>query len=148
MRFSVLALAAAAMLTGGAVAAQQPVEISRAVYVERKMEAPGGRVQRALEPAAELRRGDQVVLTLEWSAPGSDGFVVSSRVPRDLMFRRSGGAEAEVSIDGGRSFGSLETLRIGTRRATPEDVTHLRWRVSEEDAASGRGMLTYSAIVR
>lgn len=148
MRFCVLAVAGAAMLTGAGAAAQQPVEISRAVYVERKVAAPGGRVQRALEPAAELRRGDQVVLMLEWSAPVRDGFVVSSRVPRDLTFRRSGGAEAQVSIDGGRSFGPLETLRIGARRATPEDVTHLRWQVSEADAATGRGMLTYSAIVR
>ncbi len=148
MRFSVLALAGAAMLTGAAATAQQPVEISRAVYVERKIAAPDGRTVRALEPADELRRGDQVVLMLEWSAPVRDGFVVSSRVPRDLLFRRSGAMEAQVSIDGGRSFGPLAALRIGSRRATPEDVTHLRWRVSDADAANGRGMLTYSAIVR
>lgn len=139
---------AIAICSGTSAVARQPVEISRAVYVERKVPKPDGRVIRALEPAYELRRGDQVVLMLEWSAPVRDGFMVSSRVPRDLAFRRAGGMEAEVSIDGGRSFGTLESLRIGDRRATPEDVTHLRWRVTEADAANGRGLLTYSAIVR
>lgn len=140
--------AAIAMFSSAGAVARQPVEISRAVYIERKVPNPDGRTVRALEPADELRRGDQVVLMLEWSAPVRDGFVVSSRVPRDLAFRRAGGVEAEVSIDGGRSFGALESLRVGDRRATPEDVTHLRWRVTEAHAASGRGLLTYSAIVR
>ena len=140
--------AAIAMFSSAGAVARQPVEISRAVYIERKVPNPDGRMVRALEPADELRRGDQVVLMLEWSAPVRDGFVVSSRVPRDLAFRRAGGVEAEVSIDGGRSFGALESLRVGDRRATPEDVTHLRWRVTEAHTASGRGLLTYSAIVR
>jgi len=149
MRYLAFAGAGLALASGTAAIAQPGVEFSRAVFVERKLPATGGRVTRALEPAAQLRPGDQVVLMLEWSAPaGDDGFVVSSRVPRDLVFRRSGGVEAQVSIDQGRSFGPLESLRVGTRRATPEDVTHLRWRVSESDAAQGRGMLTYSAIVR
>ncbi len=148
MRISA-SIAAGLALSGSTPAiAGQPIEISRSVYVERKVPTAGGHIARALEPADELRRGDQVVLMLEWSAPARDGFVVSSRVPRDLAFRRTGGVEAHVSIDGGRSFGTLESLRVGSRRATPEDVTHLRWQVSETAAASGRGMLTYSAIVR
>ncbi|QYU70403.1 hypothetical protein J4558_09920 [Leptolyngbya sp. 15MV] len=149
MRLSVLAASGAALLAGGIAHAQPVVEISRAVFVERKAQVAGGKVMRALEPASDLRRGDHVVLMLEWSArAGDDGFVVSSRVPRDLMFRRSGEAEAEVSTDHGRTWGPLASLRIGNRRAVAEDVTHLRWRVSESDAAQGRGMLTYSAIVR
>lgn len=145
----ILLTLAAATLAAGATAAQTGVEISRAVFVERKAPVAPGRMARSLEPADELKRGDVVVLMLEWSAPGRpDAFVVSSRVPRDLAFRRSGGMQPQVSTDGGRNWGELGTLRIGARKATPEDVTHLRWYVSDAEAALGRGMLTYSAIVR
>lgn len=148
MRTILLAIAAASV-AAGAAAAQTGVAISRAVFVERQAMLAPGRVTRSLEPADTLRRGDVVVLMLEWTAPGRpDGFVVSSRVPRDLAFRRSGGMNPQVSADGGRSWGELGSLRTGGRKATPEDVTHLRWQVSDADAALGRGMLTYSAIVR
>ncbi|MCL4671442.1 MAG: hypothetical protein KJZ64_00570 [Sphingomonadaceae bacterium] len=145
----ILLTLAAATLAAGATAAQTGVEISRAVFVERKAPVAPGRMALSLEPAETLRRGDVVVLMLEWTAPGRpDGFVVSSRVPRDLAFRSSGGMKPMVSTNGGKTWGELGTLRVGTRKATPEDVTHLRWHVSDAEAALGRGVLTYSAIVR
>lgn len=148
MKKIMLALAATS-LAAGATAAQSGVEITRAVFIERKAPVAPGRMALSLEPASTLKRGDVVVLMLEWNSPGRpDGFVVSSRVPRDLAFRRSGGMQPQVSTDGGRSWGELGMLRIGQRKATPEDVTHLRWYVSDAEAALGRGMLTYSAIVR
>lgn len=137
-----------ASLAAGAVAAQSGINIQRSVYLERS-EREGDRVVRQLEPASELRKGDSVVLMLQWSAPRrSESFTVSSRIPRDLAFQRSGGHAPEFSIDGGRNWGQLEDLGIGARRASPEDVTHLRWRVSDADASLGRGILSYSAIVR
>ena len=137
-----------ACLASGTVAAQSAIDIRKSVYLERA-ERQGDRVVRALEPATTLRKGDSVVLMLTWSAPGNSGsFSVASPVPRDLAFKRSGGRGAEVSIDGGKSWGQLTEMRIGSRRASPEDVTHLRWQVSHEDAQRGKGMLSYSAIVR
>ena len=148
MRGTLLTISAIC-LAASAAAAQSAIDIQRSVYVENRNTDTSGKPARTLERADRLRRGDVVVLMLEWTAAGKpDSFVVSSRVPRDLAFKRSGGVAAQVSIDGGLSWGTLDTLRIGKRRATPEDVTHLRWRVSNADAAQGRGMLTYSAIVR
>ncbi|UIP05954.1 hypothetical protein LY632_09590 [Erythrobacter sp. SDW2] len=130
------------------MAAQSAIDIRKSVYIERA-ERQGDRVVRALEPATTLRKGDSVVLMLTWSASGqSDSFTVSSPVPRDLAFKRSGGRDAQVSIDGGNSWGQLTEMRIGARRASPEEVTHLRWQVSREEALRGKGMLSYSAIVR
>jgi hypothetical protein len=58
----------------------------------------------------------------------------------------------EISIDGGRSWGKLGMLMIrdtsGTRLASPEDVTHVRWRIPASVAARGTGTIAYSAIVR
>ena len=137
-----------ASLAAAAVTAQSGVAIEKSVYIERE-ELRAGKPVRALEPAAEVRKGDTVVLMLEWHAPGRENsFTVSSRVPRDLAFQRSGGHAPQVSVDGGRSWGRLASMRIGSRRASPEDVTHLRWQVSDAQAAMGRGVISYSAIVR
>lgn len=148
MRAMLLGISAAC-LVASAAAAQSAIAIQRSVYLENRTVDARGASLRSLEPAAELKRGDVVVLMLEWNAPGkTDKFVVTSRIPRDLAFRRAGGKHAQVSIDGGRNWGELGLLRAGNRKATAEDVTHLRWHVSNADAALGRGMLTYSAIVR
>jgi hypothetical protein len=37
---------------------------------------------------------------------------------------------------------------MGSRQATPEDITHVRWRISGLRARSGSGSITYSGIVR
>ncbi len=147
MRRFVLAIGLAA-LAATAVAAQPNIAIERSVYIEQE-EKQNGRIVRALQPATTLQKGDRVVLMLRWRSPGrGKDFVMSSRLPRDLAFRRSGGQNAKVSIDGGRNWGKLNTLRIGNRRATPEDVTHLRWHVSDADAAIGRGAVSFAAVVR
>lgn len=141
---SYLIMGAVAALISGNLAAQSAVELSRAVFVERENGA-----SRAVEPADSLRPGDKVVLVVEWDAPrGGKGFTVNSRVPRNLSFQRSSRDDVQVSVDGGARWGYLDTMRIGSRRATPEDVTNLRWRIPARMAARGSGIITYSAIVR
>ena len=147
MRYPLLATALAFLATG-AVAAQSSIDIRKSVYLERA-ERQDGRVIRALEPATTLRKGDSVVLMLSWSAPARDNrFTVTSPVPRDLTFRRSGGQAAEVSINGGATWGQLAELKVGSRRASPEDVSHVRWQISRADAQRGKGVLSFSAVVR
>lgn len=146
-----LAIGGLAGLAASCLAAQTGV--SRAVYVERVATAPDGERVRTIAPADELRRGDKVVLMVEWRAADSDApVIVSSAVPRPLAFQRSSSDAMEVSVDGGRSWGRLGTIRIGAgddrRLASPEDVTHLRWRFAEDGAAARAGRVTYSAIVR
>jgi hypothetical protein len=139
MRFW-LGFASLACLTASAGLAQGATGIGRSVWVERQ-----ARGARMLEPATTLRPGDKVVLVVEWqaSAPGRR-FTVASEVPRALAFQRAASEAAEVSIDGGRTWGDLGTLHIGSRLASAEDVTHVRQRVSGATA----GRMTFSAIVR
>lgn len=138
MRGAVL-IGAVACLLSGVAQAQVPVTIDRAVYIER---AENG--MRSIEPATTLRPGDRVVLVLAWQAHTANrGVTVSSRIPPTLSFQRAGSESIEVSVDGGRSWGALDDLRIGNRVAAPEDVTDLRWKTK---TASGR--MTFSAIVR
>ena len=138
MRFG-LGLGSLACLAASAAFAGSAVDIERSVYVERAAHGV-----RALEPATTLRKGDKVVLVVEWRAGSPSRFTVQSAVPRELAFQRAGSEAVEVSIDGGRSWGTLGELKAGTRLASAEDVTHLRMKV----AGAPAGRMTYSAIVR
>jgi len=147
----------AAILAGLAAApapAQQGVQLQSAVFVERLGHSNSGRIERRIEPAGTLKRGDRLVLMVEWQGrPGSGrSFAVTSPIPRTIAFERASHDSMEVSVDGGRSWGKLGGItlsdRHGARLASPEDVTHLRWRVTPGEAERGHGRITYSAIVR
>lgn len=135
---------AALALPVSAVAGVQ-VKLDSAVFVERISPAQG----RLLEPARVLRRGDRLVYVVSWQRSGaSDGFTVTNPLPRAVAYQKSAEGNEEVSVDGGHSWGKLEALRKDGHLATPEDVTHMRWRIPGAQAAQGSGRITYSAIVR
>lgn len=123
-----------------------------AVYVETARKAGFGS-KRLLEPANSMFPGDRVILVLDWRSPAKPGgFVLTSPVPKPLSFERSSNEVEEISVDGGRHWGRLGSLKIrdanGLRFATPEDATHVRWRIPARIAAQGAGRIAYSAIVR
>jgi hypothetical protein len=124
--------------------AQPAVATDSAVFVERTRDN-----LRSLEPADRLSRGDRVVTVVSWTRMGGDGsFTITNPLPRAIAYQASANDNQEVSVDGGRSWGKLGELRIGNRRATPEDVTHMRWRIPAVNAARGQGQIAYSGIVR
>lgn len=126
--------------------AQPAVSLDSAVYVEHITSKTN---TRSLEPADKLNRGDRVVTVVTWYRLGGDGgFTVTNSLPSAIAYQASARDDEEVSVDGGRSWGRLGQLHIGMRLATPEDVTHVRWRVSAQNAAQGRGNIAYSGIVR
>ncbi|MFM5916034.1 MAG: hypothetical protein ACKOOL_00695 [Novosphingobium sp.] len=144
IRRSFTAFAAAICLAAPALAAPL-ISIDSAVYVEKSAPGKG----RMLQPANQLHRGDRVIYVVSWTRMGGTGaFTVSNPLPRSVYYQGSADGSEEVSIDGGRSWGKLETMRVGLRLATPEDVTNVRWHVPASEAARGAGEITYSAIVR
>ena len=121
------------------------ISLDSAVYVERV--EPGN--LRRLEPASRLSRGDRVVTIVSWQRMGGDGgFTVINPLPRAVAYQASARADEQVSADGGHSWGTLGALRIGIRLATPEDDTHIRWRIPAGHALAGSGHIAYSGIVR
>ena len=134
LAFATLASCLAAALTTPAVA-QGTVALTSAVFVERLGHTGDGRIERLVEPATHFTRGDTVVLIVEWRAqPGGKGFAVSSPIPATLAYEGSSRDGEEISVDGGRHWGTLGTLTIsdgyGVRLASPEDVTNVRWPIS------------------
>jgi hypothetical protein len=140
----------AAVAATTAAAANAPVALNSAVFVEHL----SGDNSRSLEPASRLTRGDRVVTILSWHRLGGSsgganrGFTLVNPLPRAIAYQASASEDEEVSVDGGHSWGRIGTLRFGIRLATPEDVTHVRWRVPANNAASGSGQIAYSGIVR
>lgn len=114
--------------------------------VFRESKVPG---QRRLEPAQSFSRGDRVVTIVRWYRLGGDGgFTIVNPLPSGTSYQDSARNGQEVSVDGGRTWGRIGALRIGGRDATPEDVTHVRWRISAKTARVGAGRIAYSAIVQ
>lgn len=139
---SALALTATSIAAPSpANARQQPVQLASDIYVERL-----GDTNRVLEPASRLRPGDRVVTIVTWKrAAGAGGFTVTNPLPRTVYYQESAAGDDEVSVDGGRSWGRLGSLRVAGHLATPEDVTHIRWRIV---TPAPQGRIAYSAIVR
>ena len=151
---TIIAIAAAtAAMTPIAAHASSPVQLASDVFVERFAPLPGGGMARTLERANRLHPGDHVVFVVNWKAAPRGDFTVTNPMPRTVAFQSSADGAEDVSIDGGRSWGQLTDLRVReadgrVRQATPEDVTHLRWRVPGASAARGAGTMTYRGIVR
>lgn len=125
--------------------AQPSVQTDSAVFVER-IDARNGR---RLEPASMLVRGDRVVTVVTWKRMrGTGSFMLTNPLPARLAYQRSASEMQEVSVDGGRTWGRLEAIRIDGRQAMPEDVTHVRWRIPASYAALGQGRIAYSGVVR
>ena len=143
--FNLLLIAAAIAGMPASAEAAPAVSLDSAVFVERATPGMG----RMLEPATELSRGDRVVYVVRWYKLGGDGgFVVTNPLPRSVYYQGSANGDEEVSTNGGRTWGKLAMLRSGDRPATPEDVTHVRWRVDPRTASRGQGRIAYSAVVR
>ena len=151
-------------LAGGIVASMAPasvhaaerVQLASDVFVERYVPGPGGRVSRVLERPAALHPGDRLIFVVNWKARAAGGprdFTVTNPMPRSVSYQRSIEADEEVSIDGGANWGRIEDLRQRdddgrVRHASPEDVTHVRWRVPARMAVLGSGQITYRGVVR
>jgi len=149
---NLLMLAAIPAAVAPLAAEAAPVQLASTVFVERFVPGPGGSTSRVLERASSLRKGDQVVFVVNWRGGAAREFTVTNPMPRTVSFQKSSDGREEVSIDGGRSWGRLEDLRVRDgarwRQATPEDVTHVRWHVPTPVAARGEGQILYRGVVR
>jgi len=144
---------AAALHTPMAAQAADTVSFASDVFVEKFVTVAGGRTSRILARADRLNPGDSVIFVVNWTARRGNDFTVTNPLPRAIAFQRSADGSEEVSVDGGRTWGRVADLRLrdrdnSLRSATPEDVTHLRWRVPGDVALRGSGQLTYRGVVR
>ena len=138
-----LTILGALALVPAAARASSPQPVASTVYVERQAREGDGSRRVRLEPASQVRSGDSLLFRVNYrdGAPGSQKMLTSA-VPDSVAF--IGGGDL-VSVDGGRHWGRLADLTVstpdgGSRRAVPDDVTHVRW-VLTARAESAPGLL-------
>lgn len=150
-----LLLPLTAILAPNLAFAANNVTLSSMVLLERTIADSAGRSRIVLEEPKTVTPGDRLVFILNYRnaghAPASD-FIVTNPLPAAVAFQ--GGADsAQVSIDGGKNWGALPTLKVHEtdghwRNARPEDVTHLRWALKQAIPAGAQGKLSFRGIVR
>ena len=150
-----LFLLIAALAPAQAFAANQ-VALDNNVFVERVTTDAAGKQRVLLEEPKVVVPGDRLVFVLNYRNAGAqpaDKFVVTNPMPSAVRFADAGGTPPLVSVDGGRTWGTLDTLTVpladGARRpAQPADVTHIRWAFQKPIPAGGAGKLMFRGIVK
>lgn len=143
-------------------AATPGVALSSEARIERTEEGADGRERTVLKSPAEVIvvPGDRVVFTLKYRNGGTEaanGFRATNPMPAPVQFVSANEDWAEVSVDGGKSWGKLSSLTVETkaadgtsvtRPAGPEDVTHVRWVFATPIAPGGEGSLSYRGVIK
>lgn len=132
-----LALAVAATIAAPPVAAQGGGVLSNKIELEKRVAGADGAPDTISYTAPEtVVPGDRVRVTLIFTNNGAapaTGVNLVNPVPDALLF--DGADESPgfaVSVDGGKTFGALGSLRVPgpnaeSRAASSADVTHVRW---------------------
>lgn len=143
-------------LVPAAAFADPQVTLTSSIAVIKSKPGPGGKAVVTTEAPKLVTPGDRLVLTLDWvngSGRPAEHFNVTDPIPPGLAFAGNASGGAEVSVDGGKTFGALESLQLAgadgkPRAAEAADVTHVRWSFSKAIAPGERGELRFEAIVK
>lgn len=139
------------------VAAAGPLAVTTRILAETHATASDGTTRTTLAAPGHVGPGDRLVVQLAYRNAGASPIgdvVLADPVPANLAYRgpATGSPAPDVSVDG-RSFGPLATLRVpvaggGSRSATADEVTAVRWRLANPLAAGARGELAFRAVVK
>lgn len=136
--------------------AQGPLRLASDVFVERDIAKPDGTKAKMLEEPKTVVPGDQLVFVVRYKNVGTataSNFVVTNPMPRAVRFDGTSDGAELVSVDGGKNWGALATMRIAQangrdRAATLADVTHLKWNFNQPLSAGAEGKLIFRGVVR
>ncbi len=147
----------AALIAVAAPAFAGPLTVTTRMLVEKSVAAADGSVRIDLVEPAKVVPGDSVVVMLDYRNAGSQpiaDLALTSPVPPGTAFRalRAGSPTAEMSIDG-VAYAPVASLRVqlpggGSRAATIDDVTHVRWRLRTPVAPGAKGELAFLAVLK
>ena len=110
--------------------------------------------------AEEVTPGEKVVYTVDFindSAEPASDLVLAMPVPSDIRFLEGtadrDGAVVKYSVDGGTSFTERAVLTLpavggGTRPATPDDITHIQWRIAGPVPVGSRDTVSFKGRLK
>ncbi|HEY0445852.1 MAG TPA: hypothetical protein VGD19_05300 [Allosphingosinicella sp.] len=144
------------LLAPAAALAGNNVTLASSVFVERVKEDASGKRSTVLEPPRVVTPGDRLLFELSYKNAGAEpaaDFVVTNPIPDAVAYAGVEDEGALVSIDQGKSWGTLASFSVrnadGTfRPAQPSDVTHVRWSFSKPIDAGETGKLSFRGVVK
>ena len=156
-KLTVICAACVALVASPALAAVQDQAIAlegEVKAVKTIRDAAGNSTTQLVEPKL-IVPGDRLLFTTSYRHTGSeaaDNFVVTNPLPKAVRLAPDADPSLVVSVDGGETFGTLETLSVatetgGTRTATHADVTHVRWTIASI-APGESGRIAFPVIIR
>jgi uncharacterized repeat protein (TIGR01451 family) len=110
--------------------------------------------------ATKVIPGDEVIFTLQYRNYGeqpAEDVYITNPIPKHMEFQSAdappAGATITYSIDDGRSFGELATLRVpaangNERPAVASDCTHIRWTFDKPLQPGQTGSVAYTALLQ
>ncbi len=140
-----------------------PVNLSSHVKIERTEKDASGKETAVLRDPKDVVvvPGDKVVFTLNVINSGAEpasGFRATNPIPAAVTFVAVDQDWAEVSVDGGASWGKLSALLVSAkaddasaavkRAAAPDDVTHIRWVFADAIAPASKSSVSYRGVVK
>lgn len=148
------AAARAADPVSGPVRMSAPIALTGEIKL-RKHVMEGDTEREILVEPQVVVPGDRLIFRTTYrntSAEIVKNFVITNRLPAGVTLSPDVAPSAQVSVDGGKSWGNLGVLELddgagGRRPALASDVTHLRW-VLPEIKPGGSGEVTYDASVQ
>jgi len=174
--FYAVALAGAAFAGGlfattdarAEVQSQQPrasVSIRSEIWIERTTTENGKEATELVNPKdVTVIPGDKLIIYNFYENEGSsprENYVATNPLNPAVAFISVDEDWAEVSVDGGKTWGQLANLvktvqsvnadgaeTTANRGAAPGDVTHIRWRFDEPLRPGQKGKLTFRGVVR
>jgi uncharacterized repeat protein (TIGR01451 family) len=150
-----LILALFALSAPAVALAANDVSLTSAMFVEKSVAQTGGPAKVTLEQPKSVPPGARLDFVLSYRNLGktpATNFTVTNPMPNGVAFDSTADAGASYSVDGGKTWGPLTTLRVPAgatiRAAVPEDVTHIRWVLKAPIPVGGTGKLSFRGFVK
>ena len=144
-------------LLAAPIAAQQGKAITTSgdVMVVKTVTNDSGEVETILVDPDIVTPNDKLRFRTEYTNTSEElveNFVMTRPLNSALLLFPGDNGGAELSVDGGQTFGSITELTVSSdegtvRPATEHDVTHLRWTVPQIEAGT-TGEIIFYVIVR
>jgi len=153
------ALAATLMYATGAMA-QGTLQLTNEVFQEVTTTGADGKKTVKRVSATTVVPGTEVIYVVTYKNVGAqpaDNVVITNPVPKQLALRSEStaatGTRVEYSVDGGKTYGALATLRATgsdgkPRAAQAADVTHVRWKLARAVKPGEQGSVSLRAVLK
>lgn len=166
---------AASAASAAALQTKPSVTLSSVAMIERKsIDANGKEIISYKSPnQVQIVPGDKVVFKLSYANLGSEparAFRATNPMPKPIQFVSAREEWAQVSVDGGKTWGKLNELTVtetvkmpsiegeetsadaqtktSTRSADIADVTHVRWVFTKPIAPGEKGDVSYIGLIK